>query len=258
MDRPYNNYYYREPKKNLKNKKIKKRKRFFLKVFLMILSLLIFFALIRSPVFKVQRVEISGNERVPFEEILRIADIEEGTTLWQVNNRVVKKRLERMPLIKLAQVSYVFPQALAIDVEEKEPLVLIPYRERYLEVSKDGTILGAVDEMGEDLPLITGIVIDEPFIGQKVHQEDIIYLEEILKTISTLPSQKLSFFSDFKVEDPLNLIVYTIGGTEIWLGTENYKEKLEEVPRVIMEIKQQKGEEPGYIDLRVSHFPSNP
>ncbi|RQD74133.1 MAG: FtsQ-type POTRA domain-containing protein [Candidatus Syntrophonatronum acetioxidans] len=254
MDRPINSYYYREPEKNKKSKKGKRRTKIFFNIFFMILFILIFVALVRSPVFKMQRIEVKGNERVSYEEILRIADIEEGTTLWQVNNRVLKKRLEKMPLINSARVSYVFPQALAIDVKEKEPIALIPYWERYLEISEDRTILGAADEM-EDLPLMTGIIIEKPYVGQKVDPGEIIYLEEILRTISNMSSQELSFFSDFKVKDPLNLKVYTIDGTEIWLGKDNYEKKLEEVPRVLMEIKRQKEEEPGYIDLRVSHFP---
>lgn len=256
MDRPFNKYYYRESTKNKKKIIHKKRQSIFFYLFLMLFVLLCFVALVKSPVFKLERIDLIGNERVNAEQIIRAANVEKGATLWQVNNRMIRNQLEGMPLIQSAEVSYLMPKGISIIVEEKEPVALAPYQGKFLEISRDGTVLGAFDKIKGDKPLLTGINFNRPFIGQNIKDEDIYYLEEILHIFCLFSSETLSMFSDFNVNNSNNLIVYTLDGTEIWLGSENFDKKIREIPNVLVEIRK-KDTEPNYIDLRVNHFPQN-
>ncbi len=256
MDRPFNKYYYRESTKKTKKIALKKRQSFFIYLFLMLLVLFCFVILVNSPVFKLERVDLTGNDRVDAQHILRTINLEKGTTLWQANKRVIRHKLEKMPLIESAEVNYLMPKGLSITVEEKKPVALALYMGKFLEISRDGTVLGGLDEINGEMPLLTGINFNRPFIGQNIKEKDITYLKEILQVFSSMPAEKLSVFSDFNLKNPNNLIVYTLDGIEIWLGTENFDKKIKEIPDVIVEIRQ-KGTVPEYIDLRVSHFQQN-
>ncbi|PKM80578.1 MAG: hypothetical protein CVU88_04535 [Firmicutes bacterium HGW-Firmicutes-13] len=256
MDMPYNQYYYRESPGKKRSIKIKNRHRLFFNILLMLIMMLCFVVLIQSPIFKLDRIELSGNERVTAQEILSIINLKRGTSLWRISLPLTKNRVEELPLIESTRVKYVFPRGISITIEEKETAAIAPYQGNYLEIAQDGNILGYLEKIKDEKPLLTGINFIHPYIGQKISLEENPCIGEILKAVSSLPVQSLSIFSDFNVSNPANLVVYTMEGTEVWLGTADYEEKIRKIPEVLVEIKQKK-QDPSYIDLRTAHFPSN-
>lgn len=253
---PYNKYYYRELPGKRRSIKIKNRKKLFLRILLMLVMLLLFVVLIQSSIFKLDRIELSGNERVEAQEILSHLNIQKGTSLWQISLPLTKTKVSELPLIESAEVKYVFPRSISITVEEKKTAAIAPYDGNYLEIARDGTILGYLEKIEDEKPLLTGINFTYPYKGNQIPLQDNPCIKKILKAVSTLPVQSLSIFSDFNVSDPANLVLYTMEGTEIWLGTDDYEEKIMKIPEVLVEIRQKK-QLPSYIDLRVAHLPSN-
>ena len=254
MDKPYNRYNYREPEKVKIEIKIKKRKKQYFLILLAFLVLLGFVVLFQSSLFELERVELEGLDRIEAEEILRALRLRRGMNIWEVNTRFLQVQLEDMPLVSSAEVRYILPRAIGVTIAEKGPVALSPYQERYIEISEDGTLLGFVEDMREGKPLLTGMVFSQPYVGKRLPVEQNQGLKEILELLPRMPLEEISIFSDFNVSNPLNLVVYTLDGMEIWLGTGDYGEKIRKVPEVLTEI-QQNEKEPTYIDLRVPHFP---
>lgn len=254
MDRPYNQYNYQEPEKVKKEIKVKKRKKLYFLILLAFLVLLVFVVLFQSPLFELERVELEGLDRIEAEEILRTLRLKRGMNIWEANTRFLQVQLEDMPLVSSAEVRYILPRSIGVTIVEKIPVALSPYQGRYIEISQDGTLLGFVEDMKQEKSLLTGMDFGQPYIGKKLPVEQNQALKEILALLSLLPVEEVSIFSDFNVSNPLNLVVYTLDGMEIWMGTGDYGEKISKVPEVLTEI-QQREKEPTYIDLRVPHFP---
>ncbi len=254
MDRPYNKYNYREPEKDKIEIRLKKRKNQYFYILFAFLVLLGFVVLFQSPIFELERVELEGLHRIETEEIIRTLRLKRGMNIWEVNTGFLQVQLEDMPLVSSAEVRYILPRSISVTIEEKVPVALSPYQDRYIEISQDGTILGFIHTMEEGKPLLTGMDFNQPYIGKALPVEQNQGLGEILEILSRMGREEISIFSDFNVSNPLNLVVYTLDGMEIWMGTGDYGEKIRKVPEVLTEI-QQKEKEPTYIDLRVPHFP---
>lgn len=253
---PLNQYSYQEYPRERGRVRIKKRKGAFLKLLLWCVLLTLLVILVRSPLFKLETIDLTGNERVSTGEVLAVINLQPGITLWEISPSLIKARLGKIALIDSFELNYIFPRGIALELVEKVPVALMPYQGRYLEISRDGTILGLVDHLIPGMPLLTGRTPRHPYIGQDILDAHNPSLEEFLKAVSLLPEHYLSLYSDFKISDPQNLVAYTLEGIEIWLGSGDFPSKIQKVPEVIVEIREQ-GLEPDYIDLRVSHFLSD-
>ncbi|MDO9573795.1 MAG: FtsQ-type POTRA domain-containing protein [Candidatus Contubernalis sp.] len=254
MDKSYNQYGYREPEKEKIEAKVRKRKSLYFILLSAFLVLLAFVVLFHSSLFELEGVELEGLERIETEEIVRTLRLRRGMNIWEVNTRLIKAHLEDMPLVFSAEVRYLLPRAIGVTIVEKQSVALSPYQDKYLELSQDGTVLGIVEGMKEEKPLLTGMDFNQPYIGKRLGVEQNQGLREILEILPLMSEEEISIFSDFNVSNPLNLVVYTLDGMVIWMGTGDYREKIRKVPEVLMEI-QQSNQEPSYIDLRVPYFP---
>ncbi|UNC92872.1 cell division protein FtsQ/DivIB [Candidatus Contubernalis alkaliaceticus] len=253
MDKPYNQYGYREPEKEKVQGKVRKRKGLYFVLLLVFLIILAFVVLFYSSLFELEGVELEGLDRIETEEIIRTLRLRRGMNIWEVNTRLIKAHLEDMPLVFSAEVRYRFPRSIVVSIVEKELVALAPYQDKYLELSQDGTLLGIVEGMKEEKPLLTGMDFSQPYIGKVLPVEQNQSFKEILEVLPLMSEEEISILSDFNVSNPLNLVVYTLDGTVIWMGTGDYPEKIRMIPEVLMEI-QHREQEPSYIDLRVPHF----
>lgn len=79
----------------------------------------------RSPLFAVDHVRVSGFERLAPEEIRDLAAIPAGTLIWRVNPDAVARRVESHPRVAGAVVRREWPRGLAIEIRERRPVALL-------------------------------------------------------------------------------------------------------------------------------------
>ncbi len=110
--------------------------------------------LLTSPVFRVERVVVSGNRFLTPCEVVSLAGIVPGTPLISVRPSKSESRLLSHPRIQKADVRYEFPRGLRLRVEERLPVALVDH-EGLTILSGDGVVLPPVPgRVGEDLPVI--------------------------------------------------------------------------------------------------------
>lgn len=97
--------------------------------------------LARVPIFEAKDHEFHGLTYLTEEAVLRTAGIGPDANLWE-DPAVWEERLERHPLVAVAQVERRFPGTLVIRVEERRPVGLVPT-----------PVLAPVDAEGRYLPL---------------------------------------------------------------------------------------------------------
>lgn len=96
----------------------------------------------QTGIFKVKRIEISGNHELQEEELLNIVGVPLGSNIFALRSWEVEKRLEELPQIKEAKVRKVFPYLLQIEIKERQP-------EAWVEI---GDRAFCVDEEGVEIP----------------------------------------------------------------------------------------------------------
>lgn len=109
----------------------------------------------RSPLFAVDHLRISGFERLTPEEIRDLAGVPAGTLIWRVTPEAVARRLESHPRIAGAVVRRAWPRGLVIEIRERRPVaVLVSGGEtpRWAEVDGQGLVLAAGEGRPPELP----------------------------------------------------------------------------------------------------------
>lgn len=107
--------------------------------------------------FSLEKLEVSGGQRLSVEEILETAEIQKGVNLVSLNLRAVRNRLLAHPWIAEADVRRTFPDQIAIRIREQEPLAVLNFGKQFL-INRDGVIFKEAqpDEIS-CLPVLSGM-----------------------------------------------------------------------------------------------------
>ena len=109
--------------------------------------------------FQARRVEVTGQQRLSRQQVLKIAGIEKQTNILAVNLTTTRKRLLADPWIADVTVSREIPSGLRFHVVEEKPLALLDMGSggRFL-INKGGTVFKREDDPGSsDLPRVEGL-----------------------------------------------------------------------------------------------------
>ncbi len=82
-------------------------------------------AVVQSPFFTIQTVEISGTSRVTREELITRAGLDQPTNLFDIHLATIEKQLVSHPWVARATVRRDLFTALSITIEEQEPLAIV-------------------------------------------------------------------------------------------------------------------------------------
>ncbi len=77
------------------------------------------------PGFDLERVTVSGNQRVSSGEILRHADIPTNRSIWLENTAAIADRIRAIPYIGTVSVHRIPPASLAVWVSERVPFAVV-------------------------------------------------------------------------------------------------------------------------------------
>jgi len=78
------------------------------------------------PGFRLSRVVVSGNVRVPSEQIVAAAAVPDDRNLWFVRLAAAQRRVAAIPWIATARLVRVPPSTLRIEVTERTPVATVP------------------------------------------------------------------------------------------------------------------------------------
>ncbi len=91
--------------------------------------------------FHVATVRVYGAERVPQQELIQLAQITHGTSLFRINVERVRARIMQHPWIRDALVRRMYPNGLEVIVYERRPTALLESGSGYV-IDGEGYILG--------------------------------------------------------------------------------------------------------------------
>jgi cell division septal protein FtsQ len=255
----------RKYKKTFRTKKRKLifrilKNRFFW-ISILILSVLgaVFYFVLFSSFFQIKEFKISGNEKVPTEDIRNIVSEMANKKIFFLDSRNIflinfkeinQKLLEKFPQIDEVNLKREFPDIVETNMKERVPIGLWCQANGCFCFCKKGVIFEEGKEEG-------GLIIKpehkeaEIFLGKKVLEENKI--EEILKIQKSLEEQMDIKIKEFVISlDGEKLVVKTEDAWEIYFGLgENVSDQIFNLDLVLKEkISPEEKGNLEYIDLR--------
>lgn len=208
--------------------------------------------LFQSGYFNVEKVRISGQQRVSEEEVLAQSDVEFGTNIFDLDLEMIGTKIAENPWIASAQVERAFPREVLVRVIEREPRAIVNLDYLYY-VDDTGEIFKTlVPEDSLDYPVITGIdrkaMLERPEEARRMVGEALT----LVQALAGRSRFNLAQVSELQVDPAEGLIMYTlVGGIPVRMGFGNFDTKLDRLEHIYSEL------EPRllglkYIDLNVT------
>jgi len=231
-----------------RKKILQKRLLAILIIFLLIWT---FLALIRSDLFALKEIEISGHIHTPENEIQNALGVSLGANIWKISMADLKERVEDIPRIEESIINRHLPSKISVAITEKECIALIPYGEYLIEVSCDGQIIGTTQSSHDyGVPLLTGFAPICTEIGENLLDGDL--LRNVTGVLSALARYQFAV-SEINLADEENLVVVMLDGLVVWMGDNDFLEKADLLAQICAQFNDQKAQ--GYLDLRAKDAP---
>lgn len=239
------------PGRNKRNKRNKRKKNRLFSLFKFILVIIFVMVtlvcLALSPLFYINRIEVSGNKHYNSSEVISVTNLVPGNNWFKMNKVNIKgilsfrsleaeaSILKKCPYIKSAAVRLSSPGVVKIILTERNPVGVVPYLGTNLIIDNEGYILDAGNKPAKDnLPVIKGLVFEHYSLGQMLKPSDpegIRAFNKVMEVIESSDSNADGKYNDYKVKshvkhidvsDPDNIHIYLDSRITVNLG--NYED----------------------------------
>lgn len=174
------------------DKKVKKKKKGII-FFIFLMTFFIFIILsFRTSLFNISSIDIVGNKKISREQVIRALGGTINENIFKVNIKNMEINLKKHPYIKEAEVKRKLPDKLVVNIVERREKFIIPYMESYVYSDDESFILRIENEPDvEKVPIIIGMNIEKPQIGNKIVLEKGKDIEELGNFIKIADKVKL-------------------------------------------------------------------
>lgn len=206
--------------------------------------------LMHSRLLQVNRVVISGNQRLSNGEVLALMDGLAGRNILAVDLDEWRRRVRACPWVEDATLRRSLPTTIEVTVKERYPIAIGRIGEELFLVDDRG---GVIDEFGPryadlDLPILDGLCPvpgREPELDERRAQ----LAAKLLGEVHSKPGLA-GRISQLDVSDPHDAVVIVDGDTaRVRLGEERFVERLESYLDLAPTLRE-RVPEIDYVDLR--------
>lgn len=212
--------------KEARKKKANRRLVFYLTIFFILISIIVY---LQSPLSQVKTIDIHNNSFITDEEIIEIAGITTKTNIWTIDFSNAEEKLRSNSIIDEVTVERKLPWTVSIDISEKQIVGFIEESAEYYPVIESGEVLENVtyNEFNGEAPLMIGFTDKE-------------YLSNIASELSKLPEDVLDLVSEIHWqpdEDNKNIILLYMNDGFVVQGTiRDFAEGMSVYPSVVAQL----------------------
>ena len=186
--------------------------------------------ILENPYFSVREIHVRGGDKVSGNEIVTIAGLRQGMSIWKIELGRIEEKIARNPWVRRVLMRREFPSRIIIDVEERTPKAIVAVRKLYY-VDSDGTVFKEVAP-GENVrfPLLTGLRAEDVMTAnQSVRRR----IQDAMR-LADLMAQRSHSLSEIHFDAPDRLVVYTTTyPVALHMGWGEWEEKLERMERLL-------------------------
>ncbi len=201
-----------------------------LKVYLIVLFfiLLIAIGLISWDKLTVREIEIEGNIKVNYLEVVHLSGIEYMSNIFSINTDKVKENIEQNPNLKVINIKRKLPDTIIIEVEEREAIAIIKSEDNEIAIDKNCIALEIFDLQSQSSRInIIGTTILSYELGEEAELEKEIHKKKLTLLLNALSSAGIAeFIESIDLTYTENIKLTAVKGYEIQIGSvENIENK---------------------------------
>lgn len=243
---------YAEIQKRIRRRRI----RFRIYIALILISIAVIY-LVRTPVLKVKKIILTGNNVISSEKYISLSGINIGDNMLTLNIGKINGNIKTNPYVESSKIRRTLTGNLYINIRERKVAGIVNYDNRYVTMDKKGVIIETLDtNKGIKVPLITGLDIKNAVSGKTVELYDGRKLSTLEILFDNISSHGISdIINEIDLKSLLSIVVKTKYGVNLKLGSiDDIGEKIEYCKAIIEQDVKQKGLK-GSIDVS---FKGNP
>lgn len=176
-------------------------------IIFLLVSGLILGAVVYLPIFTLQQINLVGATYLTEEDVLKVGNIYINEPLFQLETDNVASRLSKDVRVEDVTVRRSLPHTLEVIVTERKPIATVVCNYGYLDIDKHGKILDSYKNLREmQIPMITGAIIKDLYIGDDVEDE---LVQKILEFLDMLDAASLNKISEVAIVAENYIVAYT-------------------------------------------------
>lgn len=211
--------------KEVRKKKANRRLIFYLSIFLLLVSAIVY---LQSPLSYVKTIDITGNMDVSEIEVIDQSQLTYETNIWSVKQKAIQDSLKTNPIIKTAEVKKKLPWTIEIRIEEYDRVGYVKDKNAYYLVLGNGNTLSEATPFIGDAPIIEG------FTEETYFQSMVAELHELPKSIMNLISEVHWQPSEGNKN---KIILYMNDGFIVDGTIRKFSEKMQIYPSIIAQLE---------------------
>lgn len=199
----------------MRAKKLKRKRTMILAVCISAFTLLVLIT-VMVLFFKVKTIELKGDTRYSYDDIIAVSGIEAGDSILSVNRNEAEKNIKKeFTAVKKADIRKSFPSKIVIEITEYEEVLFTAVGENYYSLDTELNVVEQYDSIemielrGMKRIYIPGVT--RCITGEKLETEDNDIPEMIVELCKNLVKYDLFYdISDIDFRDKFN-ITFTLG-----------------------------------------------
>jgi cell division protein FtsQ len=193
--------------------------------------------MLTSSLFNIKTINVSGNERVSQQEIIRLSGLNYQQNILRINTKETMKGIFQNPYVKKIKIRRALPNIINIDIIERKPMVLAPYVGSYLFVDEEGIVVeinASIKDM--KLPIVTGLKFNTFKLGEELKVENKEQLSTVVTLIKEITRAGINQeITEINTADTQNIMLITKNGVKINLGDASNMEKKLPMAKAILQ-----------------------
>ncbi len=243
----------------IKTKRRRNFRKYFKKIKWVVAGLILLgIALVLSPVCAPKTVVLLGDNSLKEEELISMGKINMSSSMYLIRLGAVEKKLSQNPYVKTAHVSRKFPSTLIVDMNMREEVATVNFKEGFAIIDHTGYILRIEQDITKIIkPLITGIEAQKTLkVGEVLDGTQDENIHMILNLLSNVQNAGLlQNISEMNLQDSKNIYMITTRGLRVLLGNgDDLTYKLMQLSQILVDLHT-KGISYGIIDMRFDSYP---
>ncbi|MBQ7265779.1 MAG: FtsQ-type POTRA domain-containing protein [Firmicutes bacterium] len=190
------------------------------KILIVVLFLLIVcLPMLFLPVFRVEKIMITGNKILSEEEIRQLLTDSEGKNILLFNTWGSADNIKKNKYVQSASVERAFPSTIIVRVKEYKVRAYVRYMGDYLYLNDDGRVIDVCPDMKWKLPVLTGLDFQNFKIGEKLKVENRVGFNTMVDL--SMLFEKYSILSDIvevDISDITDIHLY-VGKIDVEFGS---------------------------------------
>ena len=206
-------------------------------------------AIVWLPLFRLQQIEVHGNNYVKYDEVCRISGLVPGMHIFSIRTDNIVSLLEKDLRIETVSVRRLLPNGVSITIGERQALASVPCDYGFVDVDSNGLVLDAYlkPRPGTGRVLISGIKLRDIYVGDTVGEDQ---LKQVLLFLKTVNAEQRACLTEIMLADIRHIAAKTANGMLVRIGN---LERLPEKARLTTSFLQEFGNTAGrveYVDFQ--------